>query len=188
MGAKKEGAPRHAFDASVISRPLRLGRCFELPVLRYCEGLPPLESSLGLACIEHPPPPARDFRTGCGTARPWPKRCGARPAASCRRASSRVHGFTRSALALARLSSRRLRRAALLSSEFIEGTPHGSQCGSGSRLRYGHETRRSHGAPRHASSVRPPSRGAYLRAHARRSRLPSSSRSAFGSGAYSVWQ
>ena len=54
MGAKEEGAPQHAFDVSVISQPLRLGRCFELPVLRYCEGLLPLESSLWLACIEHP--------------------------------------------------------------------------------------------------------------------------------------
>ncbi len=88
--------------------------------------------------------------------------------------------LTRSALACARFSSRRLRRAARLCSEFTGGTPRGLQCGSGSRLRYGHETRRSHGAPRHASSIRPPSRGAYLRAHARRSRLPSSSRSAFG--------
>ena len=59
MGAKEEGAPQHAFDASVISQPLRLGRCFELPVLRYCEGLLPLESSLWLACIERPPPCAR---------------------------------------------------------------------------------------------------------------------------------
>ena len=48
---------------------------------------------------------------------------------------SRVHALTRSALALARFSSRRFRRAARLCSEFIEGTPHGLQCGSDSRLR-----------------------------------------------------
>ena len=39
----------------VISFSTRLGRRFELPPFRYGEGVPP-ESSLGLGCIEQPPP------------------------------------------------------------------------------------------------------------------------------------